>query len=113
RRFGVGNLHHLSLADNMRFKRAAPMLVRGRHEQLTALPLFILLRGFFQLEHQMLALHQKAAELLAVFFLLQLFNVVAVHACAMRACGASPSIDCATASAILMPSTPAERMPPA
>ena len=74
--------------------------------QLAALQQRVLLGGLLQLQHQMLAFHQEVAELGAVLLLLQLLDVVELHQWPAR-------IDLATASATLMPSTPAERMPPA
>jgi len=55
-----------------------------------------------QLENQMFAFHQKTPEFLAEFFLVELADVFELHD-RLRA----------TASATLMPSTPAESMPPA
>ena len=55
-----------------------------------------------ELLYQVLALDDEVAELLAEFLLVQLLEVFEFHVIAR-----------ATASATLMPSTPAERMPPA
>ena len=63
----------------------------------------ILHRRLLQLQHQVFAFDQEIAELLAVFLLVQLLDVVEFHVPGSRA----------TASATLMPSTPADRMPPA
>jgi hypothetical protein len=62
----------------------------------------IMSQRFLQLLHQMLAFQQEVADLLAEFLLMQLLDVFEFHD-RLRA----------TASATLMPSTPAERMPPA
>ena len=59
-------------------------------------------RRLLQLLHQMLTFQQKAAVLLADFFQMKFLDVFELHDRLF-----------ATASATLMPSTPAERMPPA
>jgi len=59
-------------------------------------------RGLLQFLHQVLTFHQEMSELGAEFFLMKFLDVFEFHA-RFRA----------TASATLMPSTPADRMPPA
>ena len=59
-------------------------------------------RGLLQFLHQVLAFHEEVAQLRAELLLVQLLDVFEFHA-RFRA----------TASATLMPSTPADRMPPA
>ena len=58
--------------------------------------------GLLQFLHQVLTFHEKVAQLRAEFLLMQLLDVFEFHA-RFRA----------TASATLMPSTPADRIPPA
>ena len=106
RRLGVGDLRHLPLADHLGLERALPLFMSLGDIQLAALQQRVVLRRLLQLQHQMLAFHQEVAELGAVLLLLQLLDVVELHQWHAR-------IDLATASATLMPSTPAERMPPA
>ena len=55
------------------------MLVGAGYVQLGVAPVGHLLRRFFQLQYQMLAFHQKLSERLAVFLLVQLFDVVQFH----------------------------------
>lgn len=81
---------------------AGPVGVFGREVHLAGAQPGIAQRRLLQFLHQMLALGEEAAELLAVFPLLQLADLFHFHA-RLRA----------TASATLMPSTPAESMPPA
>jgi glucuronate isomerase len=67
--------------------------------------------GLAEFDHQMLTFGEKATQFLAVLAVTQSFQVVEVHALARR--DECALISAATASASLMPSTPAERMPPA
>src|SRR5437868_15432194 len=106
----------------MSLERTAPMLMLAGHVQRTTLQRRILQGRFLQLQHQMFALHQKVSELFPILFLVQLLDVVELH-CRVSLTGAALltgcslcvacNMDWATASAILMPSTPADRMPPA
>ena len=88
--------------------------------QLTGLQRFIVDGCFFQFQHQMFTFRQKTPKLLAVLFLMQLFNVIdfhALHPCQPRSLpgvsARSASMAIASASATLMPSTPADKIPPA
>ena len=115
RRLGVSDLRHLSIADDMSPERALPVLVGRGDIQLAALQLRVMQGRLLQLQQQMLALHQEMTELGAVFFLLKFLDVVEFHQCGAQLPGwlVSDSSDLATASATLMPSTPADRIPPA
>ena len=67
--------------------------------------------GLAELYHEVLALGQEVTQFFAVLAMPQLFQIVEVHALTCR--GKCPLMSAATASASLMPSTPADRMPPA
>ena len=79
RRSGIGKLGHLPVTDDVLGPEAGPVLVGAGHIQLGVAPVGHLLRRFFQLQYQMLAFHQKLSERLAVFLLMQLFDVVQFH----------------------------------
>jgi hypothetical protein len=99
---GLADLLHLARTHDLPGQLAGPVrALRGDVHRAGAEPLIA--RGSsFQFLHQVLAVEQEEAQLLAMLALVQLPDVLDLHA-RLRA----------TASATLMPSTAAERMPPA
>ncbi|MDT4812545.1 hypothetical protein FQZ97_455090 [compost metagenome] len=96
----------------MGLERALPVFVGAGDVQLAALQQRVVQGGLLQFQQQVLALHQEMPELGAVLLLVEFLDVVEFHrGGAQWLCW--DNIDLATASATLMPSTPAERMPPA
>src|SRR5690606_28562313 len=102
RRTRLADLRHLPGIDHLHRQRRGEIRVLARAVQGAGAQADIPVQHLQQLLHRMLALHQEAAALLAVLALLQLAHLVDLHA-RFRA----------TASATRMPSTPADRMPPA
>jgi hypothetical protein len=90
----------------MRLERTLPMLVLARHVEFAGVKLRVLHCRFLQLQHQVFAFDEEVTERFAVLFLVKFFEVVEFQV-------ADSNIDRATASATLIPSTPADRMPPA
>src|SRR6478752_10443960 len=86
----------------MRGERACPVRVLAREVDLAGTQPGIQQCRLLQFLHQMLAFHQEAAQLLAELLVVELLDVLEFHD-RLRA----------TASATLIPSTPADRMPPA
>ena len=68
RGLGVGDLRHLAVTDQVGLERALPLFVGIGHIQLAALQQRVEQGRFLQLQHQMLALHQKKPELGPVLF---------------------------------------------
>ncbi len=90
------------------------MLVPTGDIQLASSQQWVAQGGLLQLQHRMLTFDQEIAELLPVSLLMQLFDVVELHGGSVpRSVGPVLPKDLATASATRIPSTPADRMPPA
>src|SRR5690606_40932394 len=89
-----------------------PVLIGAADIKLTLAQSRIAACSLFQLQHQMLTFGQEKSKLLTVFFLVQLFDLVEFQGW-HQAFPRSASMASASASATLMPSTPAERIPPA
>src|SRR6185436_11905033 len=102
RRTRLADLRHLLRLHHVHGQRARPVREVAREIDLAAAEALVVLRGLLQFLHQVLALDDEEPQLLAELLLVQLLDVFEFHA-RLRA----------TASATLMPSTPADRIPPA
>ena len=70
-------------------------------------------RRLLQLQNEVFAFDQKKSEFFTAFLLVEFFDIIEFHGLTALFDCADSNRDLATTSATLMPSTPAERMPPA
>jgi hypothetical protein len=98
----LADLRHVFGLDHVHRQLARPVRVVARHEDLALPQARIAHRRLLELLHEMLAFDDEMLQLLAEFLLVQPLDVFEFHVRSR-----------ATASATLMPSTPADRMPPA
>src|SRR4051812_48692879 len=101
--FRIRQLRHLTGLDHVSHERTAPVFVLPGQIQLAGQELGVVLSRLLQFQHEVLALNEVVTELLAIALLVQLLDVFELHPTSARA----------TASATLIPSTPADRIPPA
>ena len=78
-RFRIRQLGHLSVTNQMPGPGAGPMPISAGDENFSLAPVWIDNRSLFQLQHQVLAFHQKVTKGLAVFFLMKLSCVIQLH----------------------------------